>query len=928
MRIETRPLRGRAEELAVADEALRRVAAGSSAMLTFEGPPGIGKSALLKEIGRRAGMLGFRSLAVRAFEDTLMVPFAPLFELVLRAEPPLCDARELRELASRADSQFWIVGDLAAAVAAAGAATPLCIAVDDLHWADPATVLALRTLVVTDAPILWIFATRPTGGNPVTSDAVKALVRVGAQWSRERVLGGLGLDAVADIAGDVLRAEVDESVLRLSALANGNPFLVLELLSGLGEEDRIRVERGRARATGAAPPQRLATTMQRRLDRLSPDAGHAVQVASVLPVRFSAAMLAKALGRSPSQIMGVVDEAIRADLLTESGEHLRFRHDLLRTAAQQTIPYGLRRAMERESAAIMLELGAAPEEVAAQLVRSADVGDVTAAGSLRDAADALARTSPTGAADLSLRALQLLRPDDPLRSEMLTDTVMKLNQALRYDEARHLTASSLTTPLTGEQEAAIRLIESIVSREAPGRRVDENRRALVLPGISPQMRTRHLAWLAFNLAGDGHVAAAREAVRDAMSAVDEHDDVQARTIAQCALVRVDCAEGRGRESLDRLVMLQPTPSSPDFGLLGAIVAFEVTSSLVTMGCSEEALGKLTVALEHSRGIHAAEQVLALVRGQCDVVAGRLDAARRTVEEAFAEDDCLDIARYGGIGFTVLAAVAAHTADRVLTRDVGIAARASLAGGPSARREAICALARTAWQRGDDAAAARWLGEEVQLLTSPLWAADLDDVVLAARVAATSSDAGLRERVMVALETLERGGRQDTLFSAVAVHVRALVDGDAAALDQAAARLAAMGRPILHAGAVEDSGVALMAGGHRSSAAARWAEAFDLYVDLGCTADAQRVARYLSSVGVQRRVVRRRARSGWESLTESEMRVLEVVADGATNRQAADRLGVSPHTVNAHLRKVFAKLGVHSRAELVARARGTDPWSRT
>jgi len=107
------------------------------------------------------------------------------------------------------------------------------------------------------------------------------------------------------------------------------------------------------------------------------------------------------------------------------------------------------------------------------------------------------------------------------------------------------------------------------------------------------------------------------------------------------------------------------------------------------------------------------------------------------------------------------------------------------------------------------------------------------------------------------------------------------------------------------------------------ATARLQQAFDLYADLGCVADARRVARSLAAMGVQRRVARPRVGAGWDSLTASEERVLEIVADGATNRQVAERLGVSPHTVNAHLRKVFAKLDVHSRAELIALARGND-----
>jgi len=73
--------------------------------------------------------------------------------------------------------------------------------------------------------------------------------------------------------------------------------------------------------------------------------------------------------------------------------------------------------------------------------------------------------------------------------------------------------------------------------------------------------------------------------------------------------------------------------------------------------------------------------------------------------------------------------------------------------------------------------------------------------------------------------------------------------------------------------------------------------------------------------VHRRVVRQREQTGWDSLTAAELRVLELVADGATNREVAHRLSVSPHTVNTHVRNVFGKMDIHSRAELIRLARG-------
>ena len=90
-----------------------------------------------------------------------------------------------------------------------------------------------------------------------------------------------------------------------------------------------------------------------------------------------------------------------ADLLVEDGEQLRFRHDLLREATRQSLPQSLRRAMERQSASIMLSMGAAPAEVATQLARSAEPGDREAIDALRAAAQSVGQTDASAAADLS-----------------------------------------------------------------------------------------------------------------------------------------------------------------------------------------------------------------------------------------------------------------------------------------------------------------------------------------------------------------------------------------------------------------------------------------------------------------------------------------------------------------------------------------------
>jgi DNA-binding CsgD family transcriptional regulator len=919
------PLRGRTAHVVLIDGLLTQAAEGDGPVLIIEGPPGIGKTRLADEVAARASRVGARPLWGRAYEDQQTVSFGPLLEAIVRSEPPICDAKLLKDLSQTAATRFWAVRNLQTAIAEAAAITPLSISIDDFHWADAGTTMAVQTLIsgLARAPVLWTLTLRSAGGRPEVRGVIAAIVAERGDAVHHVHLGAVGKDGVVQIAADVLGAGVDPSVIQYAGLAHGNPFLVLETLRGLDEENRIDVTGGRARITGRGLPRRLGATMQHRLDRLSPGARRTIQVASVLPERFSAALLARALDLAPAQMFAGVEESIRADLLTEIGDHLGFRHDLLRRAAQQTLPEPLRRAMERESARLLLEMGAAPEEVAIQLARSAETGDVVAVSSLRQAARTLSTSDPSGAADLSRRAVDLLRPDDGLRATVVGETVFLLNNASRFSEAQLLATSTLDSEVPAEEEAQIRLSLSMASAHWPARRAEQNRQALQLDGMSAVTRARHLGWLAYNLTNDGRVDDGSIAARTALRAADETEDLHTRLMAESSLLTIECTQGHEQRCARRVAESYRTLWTAEAGVIGMVAAATQISVLIALGRLKDAEDAIAEALEHCRRQHntAGERVFTNRQALCDFAAGRLVSARDTILASVPVAEGLRQDLVGGrSGVMILGAIAAHTDDYALIEQVGIAARQAFDGGPAVRRESMTTLAYAAWQRGDTAEAARWLGEDVALLTTPTWPMDLDYVILAARVARSSSDAGLRQRVVAAADVLERGGPGSTLYCAVALHARGLLEDDLGALEAAATGLAASSRPLLHAGAAEDLGVALNDADDRDHATQRWSEAFEVYSAHGATADARRTARRLNVLGVQRRIVRVRAQSGWESLTNSELRVSELVANGATNRQAAAELGVSPHTINTQLRSVFSKLGIHSRAELIRAAR--------
>jgi DNA-binding NarL/FixJ family response regulator len=150
----------------------------------------------------------------------------------------------------------------------------------------------------------------------------------------------------------------------------------------------------------------------------------------------------------------------------------------------------------------------------------------------------------------------------------------------------------------------------------------------------------------------------------------------------------------------------------------------------------------------------------------------------------------------------------------------------------------------------------------------------------------------------------------------AAHARGLCKSDTGALRDAVELLARGERPLATAAAREDLGHALAQTGEKDDAIAVFEAAYDAYLTANATRDLARVRSALHALGVRkRRAAIARPEHGWESLTSGEMAVVEVVAQGLTNREAAAQLYLSADTVNSHLRHAFAKLGIRSRVEL-------------
>src|SRR6202020_2945233 len=246
------------------------------------------------------------------------------------------------------------------------------------------------------------------------------------------------------------------------------------------------------------------------------------------------------------------------------------------------------------------------------------------------------------------------------------------------------------------------------------------------------------------------------------------------------------------------------------------------------------------------------------------------------------------------------------------------------GSSVVRRGAAHVLALAAWQRDDVQDAMRWLGGDITLFESPIWPQILDRVILGARVASAGGDAGFRAGVLQAAEVLERERPAIPLFTGVAGHARGILERDAQALMAAADVFHSSSRPLLYAAAAEDAGAELAHADRGEEAVDQLNAAFDTYMGHEADTDARGVGRALRGLGVERRIVSQpRVKTGWDRLTDAELTVVNLIAEGVPNRSVAEQLNLSPHTVKTHLHNAFAKLGINARAQLTQLMHGSD-----
>ncbi|MGW7413456.1 helix-turn-helix transcriptional regulator [Streptomyces sp. NPDC054863] len=883
-------LRGREAELEQLRALVEAVQGGSGgAIALLLGEPGIGKTALLQETVAIARAHGFVVSHGRAEELHELAPLASLASGLLHGDPPLLSSRDFADLAGHHDQRIWLVERLAQLIEERSAGTPVLIAVDDVQWADPLSRFALSVLParLLSSPVLWLLTGRndpePYGQGPRTTTLP---------------LRPLSDTALAELARDVLGGDVPAQVAEVVDGAGGNPFLAAEMLTGI-------VVSG---ADAPEPPERLVLGVRDRLADLRPDTLHFLRIGSVLGRAFSLADAAALCGRPAWGLSAEVDEAIAAALLHDDGERLLFRHDLLRQAVYADLAPSVRRALHREAASRLVAAGRSSTDAVPHLLKSAEPGDQEAIGLLGTAATDVLAVMPDLAADLAVRALELVPPHAPMLFDVGERAIVALTRAGRYTQARVTGDRLLARQPPLDVFARLQSVLGDTLWHLDDVHELTRRSTAALAAVTdPVIRARLTARQALARSRGRDLGAARETGERALTEAELSGDREARVLAlwglgEIALNAGDCAaavehhtalsvfdtaflpeEAVARIHLDDFdTVRRLLRTAGDAPLRPAMLSWAQATLNMGLGRLDDADADLVTAERLEADLHVPGNLvnirvnrglLAMLRGDRKAAQEHLDVVRTTVAE---RPNTGNHATHQYFEAVVADADGDHTAAAELVRSV---------------------------QR--DHPFLRWR------LLRP-------HVVQAVRIALRGGDRTLaRDLAAQAAEHATRNPSVPTAQGAAA-HAAGLVDADHGLLERSVGLLLTGPRPLPLAAASADLGRALLAAGDPAATPAL-TRAYDIYAQAGADAEADRVradpAQATGRSGRRTGGLRPRPGQGWDALTASERKVARLIAAGHTNRSAAEALVVSPHTVNTHLASIFRKLSVRSRVHL-------------
>jgi DNA-binding NarL/FixJ family response regulator len=928
-------------ELSALARTAERVAQGEGRVVVIEGPAGIGKTRLLRSARAIADEQGgFRVLAARATEFEAHIAFGVVRQLLdplvlslsesERAELYTGAAALARTVLSDGEGEpdpaaadryskinglFWLVSTLTQS-------RPLCLAVDDVQWADEPSLEFLTFLArrVDALPVLVAVATRPV--REATSPLPAALLtEPGATVLRPAPLSAASVETlVRDTAGS--EAEEDFAAACLEA-TRGNPFLLSELLREVRAR-RISPTAEAARRVGSLAPGGVSAAVELRLAGMPSGARPLAEAVAVLGDGTSPAGAARLAGLEPAGVAPAEAALVNAEVLEER-DGLCFTHPLVRTTVLHGISPSGRARLHAAAAQLLRVRGADPEELATHLLHVEPTGDQATVETLRVAATRADALGAPGTAATYLKRALAEPPRGALLSQVLTELgtaearaglaeatthlrraiteapdpaartrgALELARALKFggEAVPAVDVLQALDPELGELNAELReLVElehvglAYISQGARERLADRIA-GLSDPGRDPQTRLEAfvLAGLAFDVAASGArpAAAAAElaarAVAGELIPVDPTEGGYGMLIGGVATMwsdRLDDASRINERMLD------------EGRRRGSVVVRSAAASMQALvdwrrGRIPDADANSALALELSEAAHgtaalttaacAVRALVALVRGADGEELARIETE---VLERRADPDALPY--HLVLHARGLIRVTRGELDRGIA-DLLECGRVSLAwgsGNPSTvpwRSDAALALA----QAGERDEARRLAEEELELAES----------------------FGARRAIGVAQRALARVADDESTLPT---------------LEQAVESLAASPAALDLAVALVDLAAAQRRFGERAASRESATRAQELAMRCGATALARRAREEALAGGARPRRV---ALRGVDSLTPSELRVAQRAAAGHTNREIAEDLFVTVKTVEMHLANSYAKLGIRSRTQL-------------
>jgi DNA-binding CsgD family transcriptional regulator/tetratricopeptide (TPR) repeat protein len=927
----TDALVGRDSEIALLTELIQKLSLGRGSSVLIEGEPGIGKSALVRVAVAGAPDAGGEIFWGAGDELGQALPLVPFLD-GLRVRDPSENPRRtaiVRLLRGEdtadhgTDVPAAVAEQLLALVTEQCATRPTILVVDDLQWADPASVSLWGRLarVARQAPLLLVGMMRPV---PLRDDllALRRMVDDAARLQLTALTEPAAADLVALLAG----GKPDSNLLRLADGAAGNPLYVTELVAALARSSSLTItDAGTVELASDSAPSSLSAAIADRVGFVTGATREVLTAAALLGMEFAVHDLAIVLGRSVADLIPAVNEACAAGVLAESGQGLGFRHPLIRAALYDEMPGPLRAAWHRDVGRALAEAGAPPDRVARQLLQAVGgPGDATEPvdGWMLDwltrTADALVSQAPRVAAELLTQAVAAGPPGAARQgwlASRLADALYRIGDRGAAEQVANRALEQHCEPdLLIDLHWTLAQCRMLAGSSAKSLATLE--KALSSPGLSARHRARLLVLAGRTHEYLGELDQADQVATSALAAASEAGDSGPMAWALYVRAMVALARGKLTDALaafdQALTATLADPALTDLRLLlqvnravtlGYLDQYE--RAFAAAGEARHLAGQLGTTFRLAQA-HGALGQLFFETGRWDDALAELSIVPENLKEPGAA--CCELG--------IAAMISFHRGDAELAR------RWLAAAIPHSERINHQLIGPLALARSLDCERQGALPEALDALTGGFGGSteelpDIEELLAdAVRLATETGDLATADTFAGHADALARGSdvphRQ-----ANALYCRGLLDHDAPRLLTAAARYEDAGRPLHRAKALEAAAGEFVGIGDISQARAAFTRAVEVYIGLGAATDAARLQATFRAHGIRRgpRAKHRQARNGWDSLTPTEMKIAAFVEEGLSNPEIAARLLLSRRTVATHVSHILKKLDVHSRTDI-------------